>query len=189
MHRLADFRRIVATFSQPVTEERFTREFTWCVYVSGFSSKVIAKKFDALLEAHGIYHAGKFVPAIQATIFNDTKVLPVFANKFKMGHVRKLRNWIAMDGWGPFWSRVGDLKNPADLEKLNGIGPALSCHLARNMGNLDVVKPDKHLIRLSKAYGYSQPIDLCMACKGLTDMRLGEIDLVLWMASVDCGTL
>lgn len=59
------------------------------------------------------------------------------------------------------------------------IGPTTSYHFAKNIG-LDVVKPDRHLLRLCKAAGFSSPNEMCQAISAITGDRLAVIDIVLW---------
>jgi hypothetical protein len=59
------------------------------------------------------------------------------------------------------------------------IGPVTSYHLAKNIG-LDVVKPDRHLVRLSQAAGFSSPKELCQVISDTTGDSLAVVDIVLW---------
>ncbi|HUW65883.1 MAG TPA: hypothetical protein VMW83_14560, partial [Spirochaetia bacterium] len=52
-------------------------------------------------------------------------------------------------------------------------------HLARNVG-LDVVKPDRHMVRLAQYLQYSSPDELVSEIASETGERKGLIDFVLW---------
>jgi hypothetical protein len=60
-------------------------------------------------------------------------------------------------------------------------GEALGYHLARNIG-IDCVKPDRHMKRFAKRFGFETPLELCQHVKddlgGLE--KVGLIDLVFW---------
>lgn len=60
-------------------------------------------------------------------------------------------------------------------------GEALGYHLARNMG-IDCVKPDRHMKRLAKRFGYATPLEMCQDIKDdfEKNIRLGVIDYILW---------
>lgn len=59
------------------------------------------------------------------------------------------------------------------------MGPATSYHLAKNLG-MDVVKPDRHLIRISSVAGYECPEAMCRDIAATAGERLSVVDLVLW---------
>lgn len=190
-HRLEEFRNIWGAFEKAseknITEHYFMREYVWCVYVAGFSAKVIATKIDALLRAHKIEDdKGNFLPITPETYVTDfTEIYKVFGNKNKAKAVQELRKIISEDSWDLFEHKASS-RDPEQYWGLPGIGPTLACHLARNLGNLRVVKPDIHLQRLSDHYGYEDPLDMC---RTVAPQQLeGLTDLVLWIAAADNGT-
>lgn len=66
------------------------------------------------------------------------------------------------------------------LKSLPWIGDITKYHLAKNLG-ADVVKPDRHLVRIAREYGVSC-FELCRRLAELTGMRVAAIDQVLWRA-------
>jgi len=69
----------------------------------------------------------------------------------------------------------------AYLEKLPWIGPITKYHLGKNLG-LDVVKPDRHLVRIAGKEGKTA-LELCKEISELTGDRLAVVDTVLWRAA------
>lgn len=65
------------------------------------------------------------------------------------------------------------------LETLPWIGPITKYHLARNIG-IDTVKPDRHLVRLAKMFGFESPMKMCEHIHKDNGTKLGTIDVVLW---------
>ena len=68
------------------------------------------------------------------------------------------------------------------------IGDVTKYHLAKNFG-VDVVKPDIHLVRLSRAFG-TDPDGICRRIAEATGWRLATVDTLLWRAcatGVLCG--
>jgi len=59
------------------------------------------------------------------------------------------------------------------------IGDATAYHLAKNIG-LNVAKPDRHLVRISVALGFSTPADLCARISDELQESIALVDLVLW---------
>jgi predicted nucleic acid-binding OB-fold protein len=79
----------------------------------------------------------------------------------------------------------GELKCAKDkveyLQSLPLIGKTTKWHLAQNLG-IDCVKPDIHLIRLSKRFGFTTPLEMCKKIQeeiGNAE-KLSVIDLILW---------
>lgn len=66
------------------------------------------------------------------------------------------------------------------LRQIDGIGPVVVFHLAKNFG-MDVAKPDRHLVRLAQAERCT-PQELCERLAGATGDRVAVVDLVLWRA-------
>ena len=69
----------------------------------------------------------------------------------------------------------------AFLEGLPWIGSTTKYHLAKNLG-MDVVKPDRHLLRIAGHYG-TTPHALCAQLAGESGDRIGTVDYVLWRAA------
>jgi hypothetical protein len=179
--------KCLARMIEPVTEFKFMSEYLWCVYVSGFSAKTISSKYDALLKAHNIIAADGPYLAITAenTPASLERVYSVFKNRSKANAIQETRLMILRLGWEGFRGDFVDPSNPPSFQRLPNIGPALSVHLARNLGNLDLVKPDVHLMRLATNYGHASVLDMC---RSLSDDKLAKTDLILWLTSIDHGT-
>ena len=164
---------IVGMSTREISEHRFLREYAWCVYVSGFSAATISKKFKDLMVAHRIENAGGdylsvdigiSLPGADHRLWNrDSRVLSdvlkVFGNYRKAEAVQLVRYDIWVGGWKQLHDRIID-RRPESFEPLPMIGPALSRHLARNLGNQHVAKPDVHLKRLAGRYGHSSVDDM-----------------------------
>jgi thermostable 8-oxoguanine DNA glycosylase len=176
--------------AKPFNEHFFVREHMWCVYVAGFSAATIGKKFPQLLLCHNIEdHEGTYLRITKDNIRAIDKaddLLAVFGNKRKAAAVQAMRQIILDRGWETLFKERLSTREPDALNGLPGIGPTLACHLARNLGNIDVVKPDVHLVRLAKRYGFATPKDMCRAA---SPGPLGRTDLILWLACADNGTL
>ena len=182
------WRNVVEANNRPITEEQFTLEYTWCVYVSGFKASTVTKKWAALLKAHAIWDVdGKFIPAkLKPVGYTLEPVYAVWKNVAKASAIQTIRLLIASYGWESFLKKYY-VRDPEALRALPFMGPALSCHLARNLGNIHVVKPDVHLKRLSNKFGHGD--DVLGFCSTLEPTwPLGKIDLALWMACSDHRT-
>jgi hypothetical protein len=175
---------------ESIEEVDFMVEYCFCVYVSGFRATTVAKKYDDLLRVNNILDENDYyVPITKDNIVTDlSSILEVFNNPKKAHAIQAVRKLILKDGWESFNSNYVKDKNPLELQNLPYLGPALSCHLARNLGNVDIVKPDVHLNRLSGIYGFESPQKMCEFLASPPSIPPAYIDLVLWMASVDNGT-
>lgn len=195
-HYKEDFDRIANTKFENVSPEHFLREMAWCICVSGFNAKIVSRFFPKLLEIlNPLYseiakidtpfwyskpeHWALNEPLLQV-FGNKRKINAILANTILVG--RALRD----DRWETY--RNNQLNTPQKLEKLDMIGPVISMQLARNCGLLAFVKPDLHLVRMSKHWGFDNPIKLCKAIQQKYDLPLGLIDLVLFYAASSFGS-
>lgn len=174
-----------------VFETDFLREYVWCVYVAGFSAKVISDKFKSLLDVHKIrdrYFGDIFKCKPETMLSEDEmdRVYGVFKNKNKAKAVQSVRRMISDMGWDEFHEKYVRGLDPKKLEELPGLGPALACHLARNLGNIKVCKPDVHLKRLAEKYKFESVQKMCETLN--PNVPAGFVDLMLWLACIDHGT-
>ena len=181
----------------PITEEAFFKNYLWCVYVSGFSAKAVTANYDKLLLAHNLVDSrGFFIPALHADPPCKDKVFAIWKNHAKFNAIFDTRKRVR-DGWTHFRKTYLDGRNPLDIQNIAFMGPALSRHLARNLGAVNVVKPDVHMLRLAekflpKDYEWHETgmDDVERLCRRVTDTcikmdswPLGKVDLLLWYAA------
>jgi hypothetical protein len=67
------------------------------------------------------------------------------------------------------------------LETLPFIGTITKYHLAKNLGE-DVVKPDRHLIRIAKNEGKT-PDQLCSELASQMGCKKATVDIIIWRAA------
>lgn len=186
-----DMQRISTTSFKNLTPEVFFREYIWVVYTSGFNAKIVSKHFPALQDIYS--------PLLKTLKNNDTTVnsidigiaaLGIINNKRKVKSVISFAfdagKEIARIGWEEY--KNTKLNSPENLQTLPFIGSITRFHLARNIGHLDFVKPDKHLERAAAHYRFATPLEMCEEIKKHFDMKLGLIDLVLWYSLSTFGS-
>lgn len=141
------------------TPDTFLQEYVWVVLNAGMREQV----------ARGIYD--RFTVACDPAVIRHP------------GKRAAVERGLAHKGeW--FAALLAAEDKLAFLESLPWIGPVTKYHLARNLG-IDVVKPDRHLVRLAAQFGFASPDAMCRAIQPETglpglELRLGTIDLVLW---------
>ncbi len=159
-----------------VSESDFLREAAWVVLSAGMAEAVIRRVFGRVSVA--------FLKWKSAAAIAQRREQCAARARRAFGHERKLRaigliaQFIDDVGFDTFKARVSE-GGPAVLRELEFIGPVTSFHLAKNIG-LDVVKPDRHLVRAAKAARMNEPQDLCRVIAELTGDRLATVDLVIW---------
>lgn len=135
--------------------EKFFEQYVWCVLNAGMKEQIARKiweRYLTTLDPLAIGHLGKR-KAIETGLIEYTR----------------------------WFDELKCAKDPIEyLQTLPWIGPITKYHLARNIG-MDCVKPDRHLQRISDAFGYVSPYVMCLEIqKNTPGTRLGEIDLILW---------
>lgn len=176
-----------------VTPDKFFSEYIWTVHTTGFSAKAVGKFFPRLAAAYGPF-------SILATEdFDDafSRIRTVCNNAQKAKAVwstaKLLTTEIANTGWGLF--RDKKLSSPSLLQKLPYVGKITCFHLARNIGLLEYVKPDLHLVRMAQHWGFKDCQEMCesMQKNDKSDngyrFPLGIIDLILWYSASEHGTI
>ncbi len=194
-----DMVRIWGTKFKEVNPNFFFMEYVFVVHATGFNAAVVAKMLPRLIPAYGLRPdgGGWDVLAREPEIFTLDRVLLVCNNPQKAKAVRRMAKMMAdamfpVDRASPVrtWEEYRDqeLSSPELLTRLPYVGKVTCHHLARNLGLLDSVKPDLHLIRLADNWGFKDCVAMCEAMRP-PEMPLGIVDLILWYAASTFGTL
>lgn len=169
-----------------VAPEQFFREYVWVVHATGFSAKAVGNFMPRLMRAYGDFRTLSREP------FDESfeRVKAVCNNRQKASAVHKtaslMVDGIGQNGWAEFKRKklgATDL-----LSELPYVGKVTCFHLGRNIGLLECVKPDLHLIRMARHWGFQDCESMCAAVRP-DGMPLGIVDLVLWYAASTFGTL
>ncbi len=102
----------------------------------------------------------------------------VFPNERKIDAIARIADYVAHHGFVAVKTRI-EREDVRFLAELPYIGSVTSYHLAKNLG-IDVVKPDRHLVRMARMTGYETPEAMCSAVAAIVGDRLATIDTVLW---------
>lgn len=192
-HYAEELRGFSSVSPGDVGPDRFFLEYVWVVHATGFNAGVVGRMMPRLLAAYG--HWSALARKEEHEVLRD--VLPVCNNPGKAKAVRRgaklLRDGVDAHGWERF--RDEDLSSPEKLRRFPYIGPVTCFHLARNIGLLEFVKPDLHLVRMAGAWAFEDPVAMCgrIRDRHLEEtgerLPLGIVDLVLWYAASTFGTL
>lgn len=159
-----------------VDESAFLREAGWVVLSTGLAESVVRIVFPRVSAAFLDWKSGDAIAGARDTCV--AAGLRGFAHRGKIEAIAAIAVHVAAIGFESFhadlMARGSDL-----LMEFDYLGPATSRHLAKNIG-LDVVKPDRHLIRAAAAAGCTSPDELCSIVSAATGDRLGTVDLVFW---------
>jgi hypothetical protein len=159
-----------------VDDRVFLREAAWVVLSSGMRESVVRRVFPAVSAAFGDWLDAHWIVKHAATC--KARALRAFAHAGKINALLQISRVVATVGLAAV---LGELRRvgPGALEKLPYMGPATSRHLAKNLG-LDVAKPDRHLVRVAQAAGYSSPAKLCAQISLAVGDTVAVVDLVIW---------
>ena len=159
-----------------ISERDFLREAAWVILSSGMRETVIRQKFPDISEAFYFWHnAKKIVKNSEECLIC---ALAIFGHKKKLNAIVTIAENIVSRGFRIFKTRIRN-EGVEFIKALPFMGPATSYHLAKNIG-LDVVKPDRHLLRAACAAGYETPRLLCEDISTANGDRLSVVDLVIW---------
>ena len=182
--------RISNTHFDQLLPETFFTEYIWCVYTSGFNAKVVSKMFPKLMNAYAPLNDWLIEPNQRHPDFDviSQKALAICKNKRKVGAILQTSDILhgEMDKWSEY--RDAHLDTPEKLQELPFVGPITCYHLARNIGLLQYIKPDLHLVRMAKHWGYDHPVELCDELSKQYGLQPGIVDLILWLGASTFGT-
>ena len=147
--------------AEPETADEFMWQYIWVVISSGMKNQIARIIEQRIVKAYNdnkpintaFRHKGK-VKAIEFMVANHDKLF---------------EDYLEAD------SRLEFLKS------LPYIGDITKYHLAKNLGE-DVVKPDRHLVRIAKQYEVT-PLQLCQNLVKETGYKLATVDLIIWRAA------
>ncbi|PCI11625.1 hypothetical protein COB72_00305 [bacterium] len=158
------------------SESEFLRETAWVILSAGMRETVVRAKFDGISNAFLGWHSAKKIVKDEEQCVK--RALSFFNHRKKIQAISSVALQVADLGIETLKSRLL-LGGVDELQRLPYIGPVTRYHLAKNLG-MDVVKPDRHLIRIAQSAGYSTPQSMCEAIANITGDRLCTIDVVLW---------
>lgn len=171
----------------------FFREVAWVIHATGFSAKAVGKFFERLMIAYGNFidlaqeDKNVVVERVRKVVNNPPKIIAVHQI------AKDLLGGLVTVGWEEY--KQQNLSSPNLLKKLPYIGNITCFHLARNIGLLEFVKPDLHLVRLAKHWNYRDCTSMCQDIQKhheqINDEKLplGIIDLILWFSASQFSTL
>ena len=159
-----------------ITEKDFLQEAAWVILSAGMKESVIRKKFTGLSHAF-LYWESASAIAKGKQVCRAT-ALSCFGHKGKIDAILAVADHVAENGFHYVKQSIQE-RGPQYLQAFPFIGPVTCWHLAKNLG-LDVVKPDRHLSRISAVAGFGSPHSLCRAIADLSGERISVIDIVLW---------
>ncbi|MCY4558462.1 MAG: hypothetical protein OXF79_19215 [Chloroflexi bacterium] len=158
------------------TEVDFMREAGWVVLSTGLREKYVRERFRLVSRAFLDWRSATEI--CQQSERCRTRAMTVFANSAKIDAILEIVGIVAEVGY----ERVKESIRASEvdyLRRLPYVGPVTSFHLAKNLG-LDVVKPDRHLVRIARATGYASPLEMCSEIATAVGDSVAVVDLVCW---------
>jgi hypothetical protein len=169
-----------AEFSE-FTETDLLREHAWVTLCSGFRESVVRKVFDHVSLCFCDWESSEAI--VTSGEVCCITAASCFSNHAKLRGILTSAIQVHGAGFGKFKSSV--LANPIEqLQSLPFMGPVTSWHLAKNLG-LDVAKPDRHLIRVSRILGFRDANHLCQEISASTGEQTKVVDLIVWRYIAD----
>lgn len=162
----------------------FLSELAWCIFNSSMRETVIRKKWPDIKTAFMEFQPDLIISAKEEVKY---AALQVFNHKGKINAVITGAERIIKDS--PIGKKISLMKEEEILSYLVSylyIGNITKYHLARNLG-FDCVKPDRHLVRLAKFLGFSDPFVFVEELSLYTGEKKGVIDYVLWQWLAEKG--
>ena len=160
-------------------ETDLLREHAWVILCSGFRERTIRKLFPNISIC--------FCNWVSAEVIFDNReicrrtALDVFHNERKIDAIIRVADYVRSFGFETLRARI--IRDPIrSLRLFDYIGPVTTFHLAKNLG-FQVAKPDRHILRMSEAYGFQNVQEFCSLIAEITREPISVVDGVLWRIS------
>lgn len=159
-----------------IGEQHFLCEAAWVILNAGFRESVVRERFSYLSLC---FHDWESAAAISRDAERCVRTArAAFANDRKLSAIASCSAIVATNGFEVFWQGVS--RDPITaLQQLPHIGPVTVWHLAKNLG-FKVAKPDRHLERLARHFGYRDAHELCDVLAEQTGDTPDVVDSILW---------
>ncbi len=161
-----------------VDQVTFMREAAWVVLCVGMREQVVRRRFGPLGKVLHDWDPYK-IAGDDETV---DRALRLFGHHGKISAIRAIATTVASLPTHEL-RRLLQEDCRGFLLELPYVGPVTWAHLAKNLG-VQVAKADRHLVRLSHAYGRPSVPDLCSEISSWLDEPVPVVDLVLWRYSV-----
>lgn len=159
-----------------LVESEFLSESAWVILSTGFKESVIRNIFYQVSVAFMNWTSARDI--VNNANICELNALDVFRSRRKIAAILSLCYRVDEYGFDDIKNLIND-NGISFLQSFDFIGPVTCYHLAKNIG-LDVVKPDRHLLRIAKATRINDPYQLCSIISNATGDKLSVIDIVLW---------
>jgi len=148
---------------QPVTDPIiFRNEAIWVILNSGMKAQIARLIHTRIWQA-----------------INDKRnISEVFGHKGKVAAIKK----ILCEYNSMFDGYLRSINKIEYLKTIPFIGEITCYHLAKNLGH-DVVKPDRHLVRIANHYKFPNCNEMCLQLSKQTGDKVSVVDIVLWRSA------
>ncbi len=179
--RCAEVERQRKVSLEEFTETDFLREAAWVILCSGFRERNVRRVFNHISLCFCDWESASAILDVDPIC--RVAAMASFRNPAKLGAIVASALHVHRQGFVAFKQAV--LAAPlSELRRLPHIGPTTVWHLAKNLG-LDVAKPDRHLARISSAFGFANPDHFCTAIAGVSEEKKNVVDLIVWRYLAD----
>ena len=159
-----------------LSESEFLQESAWVILCTGMREVVVRRIFQDISYVFMYWKAA--VSITKSADLCESKALAIFNHPRKISAILSVCKKVSEIGFKHIQDLI-HVQGVDFLKTFDFIGPVTCYHLAKNIG-LDVVKPDRHLVRIAKATRFPNPYDLCSLIAEMTGDRIAVVDLVLW---------
>jgi len=165
-----------SVFLSNLSESQFLREAAWVILSAGLNNRVVEKLFPVISRAFYWWESAARISTAGEQCVQDAR--EAFRHETKLRAIVDIAREVHASGFQNVIERVRT-QGVHYIRQFPFMGPATAHHFAKNIG-LPTSKPDRHLLRLAAALGYSRPEEMCRAISVASGDRVSVVDLVLW---------
>lgn len=162
---------------QSFTEEDLLRDVAWVILNSGFRNTTAKKLWPGIDHAFFYFESADVVMRHRQQCIDDA--LKVLNHQGKIEAMAKAAEIVQKKGFMEL--RASIIADPIPtLLQFPFIGNIVVFHLAKNLGFIHLAKPDRHLVRIAGAFGFTGAQEFCESLAEYCNMPVSCVDLIIW---------
>lgn len=159
-----------------LNEKEFLTESAWVILSTGMKETIIRKYFPKISDIFFNWESSELI--YKNRTICKKNALKIFNHKQKISAIINISFKVQKEGFQNIKTKISE--GGVDyLKSFYFIGPITCYHLAKNIG-MDVVKPDRHLVRIAKASKFKDPFIMCSEISKMSGDKLSVVDIILW---------
>lgn len=162
---------------QTFTEHGLLSDIAWVILNSGFRNTTATKLWPSI--NHSFFYFDSAATILRHRRICVQDALKVLNHPGKIEAMATAAEIVHEEGFDALKSKIIEDPIPT-LLRFPFIGKIVVYHLAKNLGFINLAKPDRHLVKIANAFGYQDVQEFCRILSEYCNLPISCVDLILW---------